>query len=367
MDSPTEHDLLRTARTVAVVGAHLDLGVRVCAALAAEPGVQRVLALRRPGVVANWPQTTSSSKIAVVDCELTRDPIDAALQGADQVVHLAPGRGPDPDGTGTEGVDVLGTRRLFSAVESVGVRHVVVLSSAMVYGPWPNNPVPMTEEAALRPHPALGFAVAKAEVERLAQQWASQVPGARLAVLRPTVTLAADRQDWLGRSLWNATSVETGSEPPVQFLHQDDLVAAISIAIAKDLTGPYNVAPDGWIETARVRALAGRQARLAVTDGLLTRVETVRWRTGATSTPPGVVPYTLNPWVVANDRLRSAGWSPQFSNEEAYVAVQRPGRFASLGSGRRQELALAAAGGVGAAAAGAVAGAGWLIRQRSQR
>src|SRR4051794_14153036 len=42
-------------------------------------------------------------------------------------------------------------------------RTVVYVSSAMVYGAWPNNPVPLTEDAPMRPNPGFGYATAKAE------------------------------------------------------------------------------------------------------------------------------------------------------------------------------------------------------------
>jgi len=56
------------------------------------------------------------------------------------------------------------------------------------------------------------------------------------------------------------------------------------------------------------------------------------------------VPYTMHPWVVANDRLRAAGWTPGYSNEEAYVAAHRAAPWATVSPQRRQELALAGAG-----------------------
>ena len=59
-------------------------------------------------------------------------------------------------------------RRVLDAAAAAGRAHVVVLSSATVYGAWPTNPVPLTEDAPLRPNPGCAFAVQKAEIERLA-------------------------------------------------------------------------------------------------------------------------------------------------------------------------------------------------------
>ena len=49
-------------------------------------------------------------------------------------------------------------------------------------------------------------------------------------------------------------------------------------------------------------------------------VASARWKLGLASAPPGLVPYTVYPWVVANDRLRSLGWRAENTNEEAFVA-----------------------------------------------
>ena len=56
-----------------------------------------------------------------------------------------------------------------------------------------------------------------------------------------------------------------------------------------------------------------------------------------------MVPYTTDPWVVANDRLRALGWRAAHTNEEAWVVSHDPGPLESLPARRRQELLLALA------------------------
>ncbi len=41
------------------------------------------------------------------------------------------------------------------------------------------------------------------------------------------------------------------------------------------------------------------------------------WALGVGDVPPGIVPYLVHPWVIANDRLRAAGWEPRHTNEQA--------------------------------------------------
>jgi len=67
------------------------------------------------------------------------------------------------------------------------------------------------------------------------------------------------------------------------------------------------------------------------------------------------------PWVVANDALRSLGWDPSFTNEEAYVDSDQGGFWARLTPRNRQDLAL---GGAGAAVVALVLAAVAVVRRR---
>jgi nucleoside-diphosphate-sugar epimerase len=269
--------------------------------------------------------------------------LKSRIEGADALVHLGRTDGVELDGTGAGGVDVAGTRGLLEAAGSVGVTSVVLLSSATAYGAWSDNPVPLTEDAPLRPNPSLGFATHKAEIERLAAEWRQGHPSARVAVLRPTVAVAEDTADWLGASLWSTMPLASAEqEPQAQFVHLDDLADAVVVAVTRGLDGPYNVAPDGWISGEDLRRLAGRGPSVRLSERLRGRLAGWGWKLGVSSTPPSIVPYRSHPWVVANDRLRAEGWKPLHSNEEAFVAGHQPTGWSTVSPQRRQEIALAA-------------------------
>jgi nucleoside-diphosphate-sugar epimerase len=252
---------------------------------------------------------------------------------------------------------------MLDAASSAGVQHVVLLSTAMVYGAWANNPVPLTEDAPLRPNPGVDHAAQLAESERLAADWRDDHPGSTVAILRPTVVVAEGANDWLAKAMRGTGTITADEQPPAQFLHVDDLASAVDLARRQALDGPHNVAPDGWIPGETVRALAGGAPRLRLPERIATRVATIRWRWGMSPTPPELLPYTLQPWVIANDRLRAAGWEPQLSNEEAYVTAHEAGPWATLSPRRRQEIALAVS---AVAIAGAVTGTVALLRRRTR-
>lgn len=78
-------------------------------------------------------------------------------------------------------------------------------------------------------------------------------------------------------------------------------------------------ASDGWIPAEQPRCAPG--PRLHLPARLADRAARLRWRASRTGPPPAAMPYTRHPWVVANDRLRAAGWEADFSNEEAFVVA----------------------------------------------
>ncbi len=343
---------------VVVTGAAGALGRRVGARLADDPAVGRVVELDR--------RTAADRGEGPVDL-LTDGDLKARMEGADVVVHLATAFGPllDDDPEVVSGADVEMARRVLDAAAAAGVPHVVVLSSATVYGAWANNPVPLTEDSPLRPDPGLAFAVQKAEVERLALEWRDGHPGTTVAVLRPALAVAGDHPGWMGRALRAATSVRgLDDNPPLQFLHLDDLAAAVDHARTARLDGPFNVAPDGWLTPTEFSQLAGGAARLRAPRAVVDRLASLRWRLRLAPVPPAVQAYAAHPWVVANDRLRATGWAPTARSEEAYVEATPAGPWATLSPTRRQELAL---GGTAAAAVGAAGAALVLVRRRSRR
>jgi nucleoside-diphosphate-sugar epimerase len=338
---------------VVITGVDTPLGRRV-ARLVARDGQAEVVGL------AGGPVVDLTGEVDVRRVALGRDDVKPHLQHAAAVLHLAESVPATPTAS-TD--DVAVARRVLDAAGDAAVDHLVVLSSAVAYGAWANNPVPLTEDAPLRPNPGVPFAAERAEIERLTAEWRDQHPSATAAVLRPARSSGEGHHDWLVRALRPVATVpETTDEPPVQFVDLDDVASAVDLARTRRLSGAYNVAPEGWIPGDQVRSLIGVPPKVPLPDRVADRL--VRWgfRWGLGATPPELVPYTLHPWVVAGDRLRAEGWAPTSSNEEACVEAHEVGAWATLSPRRRQEIALGVAGVglVGLVTGGVLAVRRWL-------
>lgn len=328
---------------VVITGATSGIGRRVVAALEADPAVAEVRIVE--DVLSNEDQAIN------------------ALQGATVLIHLLFSSDTEWRPKGTERDNVGGTRRLLDL--AISVEHVVGLSSALVYGAWPNNPAPLTENAPLRPNPDFAYAVQRAQVEQLLADWVTASPGRTAAVLRPCLTMSKDNDGgWIARSLAAAAGTRLAVEdPPAQFLHLDDLASAVTLAQRERLDGPFNVAPDGWVAGETVRALAGARPRLRLPAPVASRLAKWRWKFQQGPVPPGLLPYASSTWVVANDRLKLAGWSPRKTNEQAYVAGTQARWWTLLTPKRKQELSLGGVIGLSAL----LVGAAWLVVRRTLR
>ena len=342
-------------RIVVVTGAGGPLGRRVVDELIGLSTGGRVVAVDPaldPSARLGWgaPASVRAAPFALGDPRLA-----PALAGADVVVHLGPSSGPQLDGTGGDTVDVDGFGRLLEILDAVGrVRHLVVLSTALVYGSREDNPVPLTEDAPVRPDPAVRAAVAKARLEVMARVWADE-RGARCTVLRPSVVVGPETGRWLARSPWSTAGIRVRrTEPPAQFLHVDDLASAVRVSVEQELDAVVNVAPDGWLPDEQVRALKGPTARIRLPRRLAYRLARLGMVLGSGRGSPAAVLAAAGPWVVANDRLRETGWVPAYTSAEAFVEADPGGPWTRLTPRDRQVIALGGIGVVLASLAGIV-------------
>ena len=314
---------------------------------------------------ASWPlgrrvvqRLNADGRYTVVAIERGRAPERSTP--IDVIVHLAPG---DHDTLAARGRSAaVGTPELLAEASRAGARHLVLLSSAMVYGAWPNNPVPLTEDIALRPDFGFAFARQLATVEQMVDDWRLASVDRTVTVLRPVPAMAADGTSSLVRALAAGMGGRLGEDDvPAQFLHLDDLASAVVLAVERRLSGIYNVAPDGHVPGSRVRSLWGMAPRLRLPDRVAEVVADLRWRFQRGPIPPGLRPYVRSTWLVSNGKLRAEGWVPKVTNEQTFVEGTDEKWWTILTPKRKQEIALGA---MVVAIIGVVIGVVSLLRRR---
>jgi nucleoside-diphosphate-sugar epimerase len=250
-----------------------------------------------------------------------------------------------------------------AAAERVG--RVVLVTSAMVYGARPDNPVPLPEDAPLLADADGSVAGDMLEIEELSRRSRRVNPGTAVTVVRPAA-LVGDGVDTLLTRHFEAPRLLTvrGCAPRWQFCHVDDLVCALELAALGVVSGDFAVGCDGWLEQPEVEGLSGMKsfelpARL--TFGTAQRLH----RMGLTPAPAADLRYVVYPWVVDCAALRAAGWQPSYGNSEALslLLAARAGHRAVAGRRiARKEAAITAAAGTAA-----VIGTAAIVRAARRR
>lgn len=244
-----------------------------------------------------------------------------ALSGVDVLFHLGFQLWL---GEGGEAVmaaaNLAGTANVLAAHPS----RIVLLSSAAVYGAWPDNACPLSESASPRPNPECAYAIQKLAVERMCAAAAPTLS------LRVAAALGPDTDPRVRRAVrgyrWTVPAV-AGVTQAVQFVHQDDVVAACLAAWRKlrDVASPpsevLNVAPPDWLDAPDIATMSGGRV-LTLPRPLLLGASRAAHRLGLTPFGPdrSVLlsgPLALDPGAAAS----TLGWRARRSSAETLASM----------------------------------------------
>jgi nucleoside-diphosphate-sugar epimerase len=360
VSSPAEGGRRRSARlTVAVTGAADVVGAAVAVRLAEHEGVRKALALdtRRvelPGVVFRHADV--------------RDPgLAERLGDVDVVIHADIDTSPDTDAAARTTSNVRAAQTVLTAAAAAGVGRVVLFTSAVVYGAYPDNPVPLDEDAPLRAVPDGSLVGDYLEIERLAERAPKSHPGLSVTVLRPTV-LTGPGVDTVFTRHFEAPRllVVKDTEPCWQFCHVEDLASGLVHAALGDMDGPLAVGCDGWLGQREVEEISGMR-RMELPESLALGAAERLHRLHLTPAPATDLQYVMHPWAVSTANLKATGWQPEFSNTEAFQAllVEIEGHHAALARRLGKKDAAATLGAAGATVA--LVGTAAIVRRARKK
>jgi UDP-glucose 4-epimerase len=256
-----------------------------------------------------------------------RDAVRAVLERTrpDALVHLAFIFNPVHDEHLMYDVDVNGTHNVLEAAGQAGTRQALAASSAAAYGAFPDNPVPLTEEDPVRGVPSYSYARDKTESDRICQLWAAKYPDRVMTIVRPCIVFGPGVDNHLLR-LWTKLPFTTdvgNLDNPIQFVHVDDVVDAVTRLLLGRHPGAYNLAGDGLMTLRESYELIGtpiRRLPLRAYRGLARAA----WRLRASEAPPGQIEFALYNWIVSNEKVkRTLDWTPRYTSRETFELTMR--------------------------------------------
>ena len=157
--------------------------------------------------------------------------------------------------------NVIGTMNILAACggPESAVRKLVFKSSAHFYGTAQDDPAFFTEQMGRSHPPNTPIERDILDAEAAVAEFAEQNPDTVVTVLRCTNVLGPEVRT-SHRRLFSLPVVPMilGFDPRYQFVHEDDVVAALAHALRNDVPGIYNVAADGVLALSEVAGVLRR-------------------------------------------------------------------------------------------------------------
>ncbi len=243
-----------------------------------------------------------------------------AAESVEALVHAAFRTDPTRDRALDHELETIGSLHVMNACAAAKVRRLVVASSTMLYGPWPDNPNFLSERHPLRGHPDAHAVANRIEVERLLADWSARHPDVEVTVLRacwaigPTISNRVVRHFSLP-----IVPLPLGHDPLLQLVHEEDLLDAFERAVSESHPGVYNVVGRGVLPLSTLFRLAGRRT-LPLPPPLLHRLA-YHAAPGQSGDPPAAFyDYLRHLWVADGERGWDAFGEPTYSTKEAWIS-----------------------------------------------
>jgi len=240
-----------------------------------------------------------------------------------RVVHLGFIQGFRTGDRERHDVNVTGTKHLLDHCIHNGVESLVVLSSGYVYGAFPENPYYLDEDAPLsasRSYPEIRDHV---EVDTLATAFLWRYPQIRTCVLRPVNVLGYYANSMISRYLRERRVLTVmGFDPMMQFIHEEDLSAAIELAVDHRLQGVFNVTGPGEVPLRTAIREAGAES-WSIPEAILRPLARRLFALGLSDYPPGAIDFLKYPITLSGERFADAtGFEPLFGLKETLQSVR---------------------------------------------
>ena len=310
-------------RVVLVTGVSRDVGRRYARAVADQPDVDRVIGI---DVV---PPRGDIGSVSFHRADI-RNPVIAKVlvkEDVDTVVHASVIATPGSAGgrNTMKELNVIGTMQLLAAAQKAPkVKHLVVKSTTTVYGAGPRDPAMFTEESGPRRLPRSGYAKDVFEIEGYVRGFARRRPDVRVTTLR-AANVIGPHVDSPITSYFRLPVIPTvvGFDARLQFLHEEDMVEALTHAVVADVPGTFNLAGDGiMLLSQAVRRL--KRPSVALPGPAVGQLGRLLKRARAADFSPEQIDFLTYGRAVDTTRMRTElGFEPRFTTAEAFADFWR--------------------------------------------
>jgi UDP-glucose 4-epimerase len=259
--------------------------------------------------------------------DIRRNKVEEVFRHArpEALIHMGIVHDPRMPRAEAHGFNVVGTHHILDICVRQKVKKVVVLSSANVYGPRPDNSNFLPEEAPLMATARHTDVADLVELDMYAQSFVWRHPEIETVILRPVHIV--------GPTVRNAPSnylrlprppTVMGFDPMVQLIHEEDTCRALALALQPGARGVYNVVGPGEVPLSAVLRELGRSP-VPVPGFLLRALLRQAFESRLTSFPPEELDHIQYLCAVDGSRaVRDLGWAPGRGLRQTIRSVLAP-------------------------------------------
>lgn len=307
---------------VALTGAAFWFGRLLTSALAADPRVEKIICLdiADPGI--------DDPKVLYSTLDLTNPVADRLLsdiltqEKVNAFVHLAFPITPTNDHQFAHELTVIGTIHALNACAAVGIKRLVALSSTMVYGALPDNPIYLNEDAALRAIKRHSTIKDLVEAEHLLARYRTKHADASVAVVRPCTMMGPHSEDFMARYLQSPiVTTLLGFDPLFQFVHEQDAVNAFAHCLLIGADGAFNLTGEGVVLLSSAIKILGN-INVPLTRLIAGAAARMLWQAGLSGFAPEHLDRFRFSLIADGSKIRSElNFSPQLNTRQTLSGV----------------------------------------------
>ena len=243
----------------------------------------------------------------------------------DALIHLGVMHDPRARPAELYSWNITGTTKLLEYCQAYRVPKLVLMSSANVYGPRPDNPQFLTEDAPLLASQRFPQMRDLVEIDHLVSTFLWRASTIETVILRPVHIVGPVRNAPSNYLRIERPPMLLGFDPMVQLIHAHDVAEAIAVALEPGRRGIYNLVGPGEVPLSTVLHELGRRPRL-IPHPVASGVLGFAFRLGLSSFPVEELDFIRYVCMVDGRRATAElGFRPQFGLRETIRAVDELG------------------------------------------
>jgi UDP-glucose 4-epimerase len=241
--------------------------------------------------------------------------------GVAAVVHLGVMHDPHESSEEHHDFNVVGLQKVLEYVDVYKIPKLLLLSSANVYGPRPDNPQLIREDAPLLGAGPFSDIRDLVELDMLVNAFFWRCPSTETVILRPAHILGTVRNAPSNYLRLDVVPTLLGFDPMMQVVHQRDVLQAIDLALKVGVRGIFNIGGPEPMALSKAISLLGRR-NMAVPHSLAKAAVKNLFRVRLTKFPAPELDFIRYVCMVDDTKARTElGYAPAHNLEATLRAV----------------------------------------------